>query len=161
GPEQNFTYIAALQPSIAFIIDIRRQNLLQHLMYKAIFELAADRATFLSILFSRQRPDGLNESSTLEEILDAYKKVPSDARLAASNRQRIRDLLVTQHGFRLNTEDAAALDHVHHIFELYGSQTGYSSNINTVDFTNGGGRNGNFTTILTTVDDQGRNRTFL
>ena len=28
GPEQNFTYIAALQPRIAFIVDIRRQNML-------------------------------------------------------------------------------------------------------------------------------------
>src|SRR5215831_1685352 len=33
GPEQNFTYISALQPRIAFIIDIRRQNMLEHLMY--------------------------------------------------------------------------------------------------------------------------------
>src|SRR4051794_458993 len=42
GPEQNFTYIAALHPKIAFIIDIRRQNLLEHLMYKAIFDLSRD-----------------------------------------------------------------------------------------------------------------------
>src|SRR4051812_10999410 len=27
GPEQNFTYIAAVQPSVAFIVDIRRGNL--------------------------------------------------------------------------------------------------------------------------------------
>ena len=27
GPDQNFTYITALRPRIAFIIDIRRQNL--------------------------------------------------------------------------------------------------------------------------------------
>src|ERR1041385_7031714 len=40
GPEQNFTYIAALQPKMAFITDIRRQNMLQHLMYKALFELS-------------------------------------------------------------------------------------------------------------------------
>jgi hypothetical protein len=26
GPEQNFTYIAALKPSMAFIVDIRRGN---------------------------------------------------------------------------------------------------------------------------------------
>src|SRR5262245_50051382 len=32
GPEQNFTYIAAMRPRIAFIIDIRRQNLIEHLM---------------------------------------------------------------------------------------------------------------------------------
>src|SRR5262245_43611992 len=38
GPEQNFTYIAALQPQIAFVIDIRRQNMLEMLMYKALFE---------------------------------------------------------------------------------------------------------------------------
>src|SRR6266850_1443071 len=42
GPEQNFTYIAALRPRIAFVIDIRRQNMLEHLMYKAIFELSTD-----------------------------------------------------------------------------------------------------------------------
>src|SRR6516225_10100862 len=48
GPEQNFTYIVALKPKIAFIIDIRRQNMVEHLMYKALFEMAADRADFLS-----------------------------------------------------------------------------------------------------------------
>src|SRR5574339_348873 len=40
GPEQNFNYIAAIRPRIAFIIDIRRQNMLEHLMYKAVFELS-------------------------------------------------------------------------------------------------------------------------
>ncbi|HEU4389826.1 MAG TPA: hypothetical protein VFV34_18625, partial [Blastocatellia bacterium] len=40
GPEQNFTYIAKIKPRIAFIVDIRRQAIIQHLMFKAIFELA-------------------------------------------------------------------------------------------------------------------------
>jgi hypothetical protein len=31
GPEQNFTYIATTRPAVAFIIDIRRGNLLLHL----------------------------------------------------------------------------------------------------------------------------------
>ena len=39
GPEQNFTYLVALQPKLAFIIDIRRQNMLEHLLYKALIEL--------------------------------------------------------------------------------------------------------------------------
>src|SRR5437667_3481890 len=38
GPEQNFTYIAAVKPAMAVIFDIRRGNLLLHLMYKALFE---------------------------------------------------------------------------------------------------------------------------
>jgi hypothetical protein len=160
GPEQNFTYIAALKPSIAFIIDIRRQNLLQHLMYKAIFEMADDRATFLSLLFSRRRPNGLNETSTLAAILNAYQNVPADAQVAESNRQRIKDLLVTKHGLSLSEEDIAAIYHVHHIFELYGPETAYGSTLETVDTTNGPA-NGNFTRILTTGDDQGTNQTFL
>ena len=36
GPDQNFTYIVAMQPKIAFIVDIRRQNMLHHLLYKAL-----------------------------------------------------------------------------------------------------------------------------
>src|SRR5215471_1767552 len=31
GPEQNFTYIAKIKPQIAFIVDIRRQAIIQHL----------------------------------------------------------------------------------------------------------------------------------
>ena len=58
GPEQNFTYIAATKPAMAFIIDIRRGNLQLHLMYKALFELSADRAEFVSRLFSLKRPAG-------------------------------------------------------------------------------------------------------
>src|SRR5439155_23512299 len=33
GPDQNFTYITALRPQMAFIVDVRRQNMLQHLLY--------------------------------------------------------------------------------------------------------------------------------
>src|SRR3954471_17419171 len=46
GPEQNFTYIAALKPKMVFIVHIRRGNLDLHLMYKAIFEISKDRADF-------------------------------------------------------------------------------------------------------------------
>src|SRR6185295_5875591 len=43
GPEQNYTYMAAIRPSMAIIFDIRRGNLDLQLMYKALFELASDR----------------------------------------------------------------------------------------------------------------------
>src|SRR3954463_6907619 len=32
GPDQNFSYIAQTRPAIAFIVDIRRDNLLLHLL---------------------------------------------------------------------------------------------------------------------------------
>src|SRR5947208_3733893 len=53
GPEQNFTYIAKVRPRIAFIIDIRRQAMIQHLMFKAVFQLAPDRVHYLSLLLSK------------------------------------------------------------------------------------------------------------
>ena len=70
APEQNFTCIAALQPKIAFIVDIRRQNMLVHLLYKALFELSPNRSEFVSRLFSRKRPAGLNEKSTVAALFD-------------------------------------------------------------------------------------------
>ena len=63
GPEQNFTYIAALKPTLAFIVDVRRGNLDLHLMYKALFELSSDRVDFVSRLFARKRPEGLTARS--------------------------------------------------------------------------------------------------
>src|ERR1043165_7915931 len=35
GPEQNFTYIVALQPKMAIIFDIRRQNMIEHQIGRA------------------------------------------------------------------------------------------------------------------------------
>src|SRR6202012_907154 len=72
GPEQNFTYIVALQPKIAFIFDIRRGNMIAHLMYKTLLETSLDRAEFLSKLFSRPRPSGLDTNSTPKQLFDAY-----------------------------------------------------------------------------------------
>ncbi|MGE5245732.1 MAG: hypothetical protein ACM3SQ_16030 [Betaproteobacteria bacterium] len=56
GPDQNFTYIAQLRPSIAIIVDIRRDNLLLHLLFKALFEQAPTRVEYLSLLFGRAPP---------------------------------------------------------------------------------------------------------
>src|SRR5205814_7988596 len=75
GPEQNFTYISALQPKIAFIIDIRRQNMLEHSMYKVLFELSNDRPDFLSRLFARKRPVGLNADSDTGILFSSYQGV--------------------------------------------------------------------------------------
>jgi hypothetical protein len=56
GPDQNFSYIARIRPSIAFIIDIRRDNMLQHLMFKALFARSRNRAEYLALLLGRPVP---------------------------------------------------------------------------------------------------------
>src|SRR5713226_5850992 len=73
GPEQNFTYIVAVKAAMVFIVDIRRGNLDLQLMYKALFELSADRAEFVSRLFARERSAGLTATSSATEIFDAVR----------------------------------------------------------------------------------------
>ena len=77
GPEQNFTYIAAMKPRMVFITDIRRGNLHVQLMYKALFELSADRAEFVSRLFTKPRPAGLTAASPPPNIMSAYWDCPT------------------------------------------------------------------------------------
>src|SRR6185369_1742362 len=47
GPDQNFSYIVHTHPTLAVITDIRRQNMLEHLWYKAIFAMSSNRLEFL------------------------------------------------------------------------------------------------------------------
>lgn len=56
GPDQNFSYMAQQRPELAFILDIRRDNLLQHLLFKALFHEAGSRAEYLSLLLGVAAP---------------------------------------------------------------------------------------------------------
>src|SRR5256714_1283384 len=98
GPEQNFTYIAAIKPRMAFIMDIRRGNLELQLMYKALFELSKDRSEFISLLFSKKRPEGLEPESNIQEIFAAFEKAPASDVLYAENLKTIQDHLTKKHG---------------------------------------------------------------
>src|SRR5256712_7392232 len=94
GPEQNFTYIVALQPKIAFILDIRRQNMIEHLMYKALIELSSDRAEFLARLVSRPRPPNVDTDSGIGALFDAFNQVQSDQQMFDENLRVIKDRLI-------------------------------------------------------------------
>jgi hypothetical protein len=164
GPEQNFQYIAGLKPRIAFIIDIRRQNMIQHLMYKAAFEMSADRADFLSVIFSRKRPEGLSETSTPRQLFEAYYAAPKDKGLAETNRKAIKDLLIRSHGFKLTSEDVETLDHVFDVFAAFGVSLNYSSNIGANGQAipgRGGANNVAYADVIVMSDDNGVNRSFL
>jgi hypothetical protein len=120
GPEQNLTYIAAIRPAMAFIVDIRRQAVMQHLMFKAMFELAADRADFISMLFAKPRPPGLDAATPIQLIWDAYWNVASDSVLAARNYARVTDRLTKHHGFPFTPDESSQLLSVFNAFYWYG-----------------------------------------
>jgi len=124
APEQNFTYIAAIQPKIAFIFDIRRQNMLVHLLYKALFELSPNRADFVARLFSRKRPAGLDEKSTAVELFAAFDRVPGDAVLAGENFKSIKTVFA-QHGYALSADDLSTIEKVFDVFHRGGPNMNY------------------------------------
>src|SRR5262245_54932517 len=126
GPEQNFTYIVALKPKLAFIVDIRRGNLDEHLLYKAFIEMSADRADFLSRLFARPRPAGLAANAPVEALFEAYEDAPPSQDLFDQNLQAARDWLTLRHRFSLTSDDLNGLEHVYTAFYQGGPGLNYS-----------------------------------
>jgi hypothetical protein len=112
GPEQNFSYIAAARPKMAFIVDIRPVIRNLHLLYKELFEISTDRAEFLGRLFSRRRPRG----TSVGELFDALKMAPADSRLLQDTAATIRKQLVDRHNFPLSDDDLRSIDHILTVF---------------------------------------------
>jgi hypothetical protein len=126
GPDQNFTYIVALRPRVAFIVDIRRQNLLLHLLYKALIELSHDRAEFLSRLFARSPRSEIGSKSSLKTLIAAYRGVPLSDALFRKNLRAVEDRLVRHHHFALTTDDLSRLASVYSAFARSGLDIHYS-----------------------------------
>jgi hypothetical protein len=122
GPEQNFTYIAGIHPQMAFIIDVRRENRNLHLMYKALFELSADRADFVSRLFSRRRPPGLDSEFSVQELFTAYENVERDDALHDETLTLIRDQLVSKHQLPLAPDDLRWIERSRRRVQAFGSR---------------------------------------
>jgi hypothetical protein len=161
GPEQNFTYIAALQPSIAFIVDIRRGNLQLQLMYKALFELSADRADFVSRLFSRKLPDGLGPQVTAHQLFEALAAAePSDAAYDRTLKQ-IELQLSGKHAFALSTDDLKGIAHIFHAFYTFGPSINYSSTEGDDGASTAGSYRPTYADLMTATDSESHARSYL
>jgi hypothetical protein len=156
GPEQNFTYIAALKPRMAFIVDIRRGNLHLHLMYKALFEMSIDRADFIFRLFSRKRPDGLSAKATTEEIFSALYKVDQSESYYKEQLKAIQDHLTKKRSLPLLDEDLKGIEYVYGSFSYHGPGLSYWST---------GGRGGRsaptYWDLMVADDGKGQLRSYL
>jgi hypothetical protein len=120
GPEQNLSYIAAIHPKMAFVVDIRRQAVMQHLMFKAVFELAKDRADFLTLLFAKPRPAGVDTATAIQKMWDAYWPVPMDTALGRKTIERVEANLTKTHHFVFTPDEAGQLRSVLEAFQTLG-----------------------------------------
>jgi hypothetical protein len=115
GPDQNFSYIARIRPAAAFIIDIRRDNLLLHLLFKAIFASSRNRVEYLSLLTGRPAPDRIDtwRDATIDKIatyFDGSKPLAAPALAAAT--ERLHEAM-KKTGVPLSDRDLATIDRFH------------------------------------------------
>ena len=117
GPDQNFSYIAQVHPTIAFIIDIRRDNLLLHLLFKALFSLSTTRADYLSLLFGRPAPEALDgwRQADVTKLADYIQGARPTAPATARLRTRV-DAAIRTFGVPLSAADFATIDRFHRAF---------------------------------------------
>jgi hypothetical protein len=155
GPDQNFSYIVHTKPSLAIITDIRRQNMLEHLWYKALFALAANRLEFTSLLVSREVPR-IRSDAPLEQILRAVGQAQTSETLFQKNLAAVRALLTDSYRLKLSPADLKKIELVYRTFWDEGLDLRFSSI----------GRNNafNYPTLqemLLETDRQGRRQSYL
>ncbi len=159
GPEQNFTYIVALQPKLAFIVDIRRGNLLEQLLYKALVELSATRAEFLSRLFARKRPD-VPVNAAIDALFAALQSAPPSDELFKENFQAAKDRLIKAHRFPLSDDDVKGMEFVYSAFFRGGPDLNYSFSPNGLNGFVGGGFP-SYRELMNETDGAGERRSYL
>jgi hypothetical protein len=116
GPEQNFTYIALTRPRVAFILDIRRQNMIEQLLYKALFAEAKSRAHFLALLFGRPWDEAGDPGPTasVEAVIAHAERSPPDEAVFAGSHALLRAAI--ERDFPLDAGDKKTLELSHRAF---------------------------------------------
>lgn len=128
GPDQSFSYIAQLRPSVAYILDIRRDNMLQHLLFKSLFMLADSRVEYMSLLFARPPPNEREArgAADIEELVEYVDGTEADPRLLARSMEAVARTL-SQLGLELSEDDRATIRRFHATFARAGLGLRFSS----------------------------------
>ncbi|MDP2956686.1 MAG: hypothetical protein Q8N53_09715 [Longimicrobiales bacterium] len=117
GPDQNFSYIARVRPQVAFVMDIRRDNLLHHLLLKALMERSPTRIEFLAALHGKPAPDDPAswEGRSLDEIVVWVDGAPASPSLRAALLDEV-ERAVRGFGIPLEDADVATVRRFHGTF---------------------------------------------
>jgi len=127
GPDQSFSYIAKIRPKLAIIIDIRKDNLLQHLLFKAMFGRSRNRVEYLCTMFGKPFPKTKGwESRGVKELSEFIDSTASDPKLFEKTSKDIRQD-IQKFGIPLTQTDLETIGKVQHAFFSAGLDIRYSS----------------------------------
>lgn len=127
GPDQSFSYISKIRPRLAIMIDIRRDNLLQHLLFKALFARSHNRIEYLCSYFGKPLPRTRGwESRNIRELVDYIDNTPSDTRLFDKAVKEVRQE-VQKYGIPLSQSDLDTIAKIQRAFFSAGLEIRYSS----------------------------------
>ena len=127
GPDQSFSYIAKIRPKMAIVIDIRRDNLLQHLLYKSLFARARNRVEYLCLFFGKPVPKTKGwEGRTIKELVEYIDGAQSDAKLFEKTVANVRKD-VQSYGIPLSASDLETIVKIQRAFYGAGLEIRYSS----------------------------------
>jgi hypothetical protein len=128
GPDQNYTYIAKVRPRIAYMIDLRRDNLLQHLLYKSLFELSRNRAEYLALLLARPVPKDIAswDRRRIDQIITYMDSVTPRRELYDSLRAVVARK-AGSYGIPLDDRDLETIARIHGRFATSGLDLQYES----------------------------------
>lgn len=128
GPDQNFTYIATVRPRIAFMLDIRRDNMLQHLLFKALFARATNRAEYLALWTGRPLPENSAELSakSLPALVSWIDATTATSASADRAKRSVRES-IQQMGLALSAQDYATIARFHDQFIREGLSLRFTS----------------------------------
>lgn len=117
GPDTGFTYIAQIRPKLAFMIDIRRDNLVQHLWFKALFGMSRNRLEYLCQIFGRPVPADVKtwDAKTIAQLLEYLDKTPKKTELYEQSLKEIQ-ARVKAFGLPLKADE---LDHIRRIHQEF------------------------------------------
>jgi hypothetical protein len=160
GPDQNFTYIARVRPSVAYILDIRRDNLLLHLLFKALFAESRTRAEYLGLLTGRPVPAGMGAASIDEIVRQIDASTPSPPDAVAALRARL-DEVVVSFGVPLSSADLDTIGRFHRTFIAAGLDLIFTSHGQPRRAYYPGSRYPSFRKLLTAADPHGRQSNYL
>jgi hypothetical protein len=122
GPEQTFSYLAMLEPTLAFVLDLRPDNARLHWLYKGLFLAAPSRVQWLTLLLGRPcsvaGADTLREAS-LDEIVRSVERLRPTEEAFASAHAKLRQHL-TAADCPMSPRDEQRLLALHRTFARHG-----------------------------------------